>query len=625
MEQERFEVVDVLTVLNNGQARPIELCFGDLAALPPEHAVDVLVLSALPDAYVPTPRSLIWRLEQKRGISVAALARRKAVDLRGTCSCWMSEELVTEEDPGFRRLLCFEPHYRGDPASVVGDIFRSLIPFLEGSSAVRTVAMPIVSTGLAGVPVSEMLPPLIEAVVKWMTLSLALERLKIVIYSLKQRAEAAAIFRSLKQTYGASPPPAPGRWLYDFFVSYAHRDAEDVERLEAELLCLQSDLRIFRDRKDLAPGVAWAMSIGGEEHVVRIDDQSRMPSMVFLPEGSDGDPGGLLVGQRAEDAGMAAPERFEPSLRRRFGEEFVLLGSERVRVTDAVGQIFKYVLEAAAFVRGGEKPSELRLTHPPRWGGQQLEKLREAAATVGFEHPLLVAEPVATAVYYADERLSQGEHVAVYDLGGGKFETTVLQLTENGFEIVGSPGCNDKLGGEDFDNRLYRFLGAQIEPERWSRFTSADISQRAHYQFKSEVRDAKERLSQEPEAAVWLPAPVERELTISRPDFEDLIREDIESTVDEVERAIRSAGQTVESLSAIYLAGASSRIPLVLRMIVERLGMQPSSIGDPKSVIALGAIRVRPPHHAAPAAAPLPPALEPAAPESSAPQSARDS
>jgi hypothetical protein len=251
-----FEVVEVLTVEHEGQPRPIELCFGDLAALPSAHAVDVVVISARPDSYYPTRHSLIRDLEQRQGISVEELARHKAVDLRATCSCWMSQEIVRDPSPGFRRLLCFEPHRRGEPAAMVGDIFRSLVPFVEGSG-MRTVAMPVVSAGGAGVPVAEMLPPLIEAAVKWMTLGLAIERLKIVIHSERQRPAATTIFRSMKEQYAASTAPPRGASKYDFFLSYAHADGADVETLEAELLRLDSKLRIFRDRRELAPGVAW--------------------------------------------------------------------------------------------------------------------------------------------------------------------------------------------------------------------------------------------------------------------------------------------------------------------------------------------------------------------------------
>lgn len=159
--------------------------------------------------------------------------------------------------------------------------------------------------------------------------------------------------------------------------------------------------------------------------------------------------------------------------------------------------------------------------------------------------------------------------------------------------MTGKPGGLD-LGGEDFDERLYGFLGRQLDPGEWELLTQADSDlewDRRRYHFKNDVCRAKERLSKHSTAHVYWPNP--GDLRVSRSDFEGLIRDAIESTVDELERTITGAGQTVAGLSAVYLAGGSSRIPLVAQLIEERLGRKPSVFGDPQTATVLGAARLQ--------------------------------
>jgi hypothetical protein len=251
-----IEVIDTLTVTHGQERRQIELCVGDLSAIPAQAAVDVLVISAF-HSYFPIPGTLIAALA-RRGVSVAQLAETKAVDLRRTCSCWISQEIPGGDELGFSRILCFEPLAREVwPAEAVGDIFRSLIPFLEGDSRVRSVAMPLVMTGQAGFSVSEILPPLLEAAVNWMTLGVALERLKIVIRSPDKLDEARRLFTGAKQAHPSTAPLVTPGYDFDVFLSYARANEPDVDVVESELMRLRPRLRLFRDRKNLDAGAAW--------------------------------------------------------------------------------------------------------------------------------------------------------------------------------------------------------------------------------------------------------------------------------------------------------------------------------------------------------------------------------
>jgi hypothetical protein len=123
----------------------------------------VLIVSAFPNDYTPTSKSLTGALYNK-GVVVCDLAQSKSVDLRNAFSCWLSPE-IHAGDPGiqFRRILCFEPSMCGTPAAFVGDIFRALAPFLGDDQPVSKVAMPLITSGDQGYPVAHVLPALIEA------------------------------------------------------------------------------------------------------------------------------------------------------------------------------------------------------------------------------------------------------------------------------------------------------------------------------------------------------------------------------------------------------------------------------------------------------------------------------
>ena len=242
----------------------IELLQGDLTKIPDQFGVDLLVVSAVPGDYIPTPSSLIGALHRK-GLIVGSLAMMKDRDLRKTFSCWLSQKISpVAEGLRFERILCFEPLARGRSPQVVGDIFRALTPILAEKPEITSVAMPIVAAGDQGQSVSSILNPLLDAAFHWMEKGLPLTVLRIVAYSDVEASEAADTFaRARSRFQGESGESAgePRGMDYDVFISYVHENSREMECLEKNLRLARPEVRIFLDRKEIDIGSPWQPEI----------------------------------------------------------------------------------------------------------------------------------------------------------------------------------------------------------------------------------------------------------------------------------------------------------------------------------------------------------------------------
>lgn len=232
-----------------------------MTTLRSDEKVDLLVVSAFTNDYIPTNTSLIGAL-YKKGLSVAVLAQSKEKDLRSDFSCWLSQE-ISPTNPGlrFRRILCFEPMVRGEPPELVGDIFRAITPILGEKSDISSVAMPIVAAGDQGYSISTMLVPLLDAAIQWMEEGLPLDCIKIVAHSEEQGREAIRVFSQRKTLYQQSESLSQAQIEYDVFISYARENNKEMELFEKELIRLHPNIRIFLDRKDIDIGSPWQPQI----------------------------------------------------------------------------------------------------------------------------------------------------------------------------------------------------------------------------------------------------------------------------------------------------------------------------------------------------------------------------
>ncbi|WP_255770534.1 Hsp70 family protein [Pseudarthrobacter sulfonivorans] len=312
-----------------------------------------------------------------------------------------------------------------------------------------------------------------------------------------------------------------------------------------------------------------------------------VPSVVYYPE-----EGPLLIGEAAERRGLDDPGRVVREFKRRIGDSVPLaVGTLSLQAEDIFATMAHWVVDRAA-EREGAPPSEIIITHPAAWGGHRTSAVLAALAARGLHNVTLISEPEAAALYYASQvRVDDGSTIAVYDLGGGTFDTAILRKDGRGhFDLLGSPDGIDGLGGADFDAEVLRHVAAHtgdalaaIDPEDPGALA-------ALARLKRECVEAKEALSADSEAniAVFLPG-AQQQVRLVRSEFEAMIDEPIRETVDALERSLEQLGLEPDDLTAVLLIGGSSRIPLVAQLISAQLDRPIAVDADPKSSICLGA------------------------------------
>jgi hypothetical protein len=245
------------TMLHGKSERTIELLRGNLAELPREHAVDLMVVSAFANDYKPTFTSLIGALHSV-GVSVAELADHKQADLREQYACWLSDPL-----PGnyaFRQILCIESGWRGSPPEITDDLFRALAPYLLTALPNATVAMPLIGTGDQGWPASQMMESILLAALAWIDRGLPLKILKIVVYSGPVALRALEKFKEIQLRH---PMPGKARSAFDLFLSYCHIDSRVAQTIHAEIKKACPDAKVFFDRESLSYGKSWLTHVAG--------------------------------------------------------------------------------------------------------------------------------------------------------------------------------------------------------------------------------------------------------------------------------------------------------------------------------------------------------------------------
>ncbi|BAL89240.1 hypothetical protein AMIS_40200 [Actinoplanes missouriensis 431] len=324
---------------------------------------------------------------------------------------------------------------------------------------------------------------------------------------------------------------------------------------------------------------AAAVNTGGHVESVRLGARRmEIPSAVFVK-----DDGELLVGEAAERRGRDEPGRLAREFKRRLGDPVpILAGGMPFSAHALTGKLLRFVLDTATRAQGGP-PARVALTYPAHWGPYKREQLDQAIRLADAGPVRLLSEPEAVA---RRRDVASGRTVAVYDLGGSSFDVAVLRREGDAFTLLGTPEGVDQLGGGDFDAAVYaHVLGALDGVDLDDPETAPALAR-----LRRDCVEAKESLSFDTEVTVAVAVPGRHtRVPISRAVFEGLIALAVRDTVDATRRALRSAGVAAGDLSGILLAGGSSRIPLVRRVLEEEFGPLVAADAHPELSVALGA------------------------------------
>ena len=350
------------------------------------------------------------------------------------------------------------------------------------------------------------------------------------------------------------------------------------------------------------------------------DRAATVPSVLFLRED-----GVMLVGEAAVRRAVSEPLRVVREFKRRVGDYVpVVLGDRHFSAAELTAQVVRWVAGKVAEREGGP-PDYAVLTHPASWGQHRLALLADAAAAAGLPRAGLLPEPVAAGLYYASQqRVPAGALIAVYDLGGGTFDATLLRKTATSFEIIGAPRGDDRLGGVDMDEMVFDHVVRSMGPS-WPDVADDDVvGIGALAQVRAAAVDAKEALSSDTQATVPVVLPgCTGEVLLSRPELERMVAPVVLRTVDLVRQVCATADVAPDELDAVLLVGGASRMPLVSELVTNELRRPVVVDAHPKYAVCLGAAiaaAARLEGRAeAPAAPPPPPVLVPPPAPASAP------
>jgi putative cell wall-binding protein/actin-like ATPase involved in cell morphogenesis len=312
-----------------------------------------------------------------------------------------------------------------------------------------------------------------------------------------------------------------------------------------------------------------------------------VPSILVLR-----DDGTLLAGDAAARRALEDPARTARQFKRRLGDSTPLvLGGTPFGAESLTGHLLAWVLARVA-EQEGSPPEMLVITHPANYGPFKRDLLEQAAQLAGGPAPVLVPEPVAAAVHYArQERIEEGAVVAVYDFGGGTFDAALVRRAADGFELLGTPGGLERLGGVDFDQAVFAHVNNALGGQVRSVDTKRPGVLEAVMRLRDDCQAAKEALSADTDATITVALPDEPQtrVRITRPELESMISPRLDETITVLERTVASAGLTFADIDRVLLVGGSSRIPVVGERLRQVTGRPVALDSHPKFAVALGA------------------------------------
>ncbi len=331
---------------------------------------------------------------------------------------------------------------------------------------------------------------------------------------------------------------------------------------------------------------AVAVLEGGEAKIIANPEGNRTtPSVVAFKNGE------IQVGEVAKRQAITNPNTIG-SIKRHMGEDYkVEVEGKNYTPQEISADVLQYIKNYAESYLG-EKVTQAVITVPAYFNDAQRQATKDAGKIAGLEVERIVNEPTAAALAYGLDKTDKEEKILVFDLGGGTFDVSILELGDGVFDVLSTAGDNN-LGGDDFDNKVIDYLVSEFKKEN-----GIDLStdKMAMQRLKDAAEKAKKDLSGVTSTQISLPfitageaGPLHLELNLTRAKFDELTYDLVERTKQPVRQALKDAGVSQSEIDEVILVGGSTRIPAVVEAVRKETGKEPNKSVNPDEVVAMGA------------------------------------
>ncbi|MCI8965642.1 MAG: molecular chaperone DnaK [Clostridia bacterium] len=331
-----------------------------------------------------------------------------------------------------------------------------------------------------------------------------------------------------------------------------------------------------------------AVMEGGEAVVIPNPEGNRTtPSVVAFSQNGE-----RLVGQIAKRQSVTNPDHTVISIKRDMGTDRKVKIEEDEFTPQEISAMILQKLKSDAENYLGSEVKQAVITVPAYFSDSQRQATKDAGKIAGLEVLRIINEPTAAALAFGMDKVDKDQKIMVYDLGGGTFDVSILDIGDGVFEVLATSG-NNRLGGDDFDERIIEFL-----VDEFKKTSGIDLKtdKMAMQRLKEAAEKAKIELSGVGQTNINLPfitadstGPKHLDITLTRAKFEDLIKDLVDATIKPVNQALKDAGLQSTDIDQILLVGGSTRVPLVQEKVKEITGKEPNKGINPDECVALGA------------------------------------
>ena len=304
------------------------------------------------------------------------------------------------------------------------------------------------------------------------------------------------------------------------------------------------------------------------------------------------DNGERLVGQVAKRQAITNPDKTIISIKRHMGTDYRVTVEDKKYSPEEISAMILQKLKADAESYLGETVTEAVITVPAYFNDSQRQATKNAGKIAGLEVKRIINEPTAAALAYGLDKMDTNQKIFVYDLGGGTFDVSILELGDGVFEVKATNG-NTKLGGDDFDQKVMDHIADTFKAENGIDLRNDKM---ALQRLKEAAEKAKIELSASIKTNINLPfitadatGPKHIDMDLTRSKFDELTAGLVEATIEPMRKALQDAGLSINEVDKVVLVGGSTRIPAVQEAVKKFTGKEPSKGVNPDEVVAMGA------------------------------------